>query len=660
MIIDQIMLHDFGVYGGVQKIDLTPPSTDKPIVLFGGLNGTGKTTFMDALQLCLLGSNAKCAGRNGGSYKDFLARSIHKNSRWGQAAVEVIFRCISDSVETRYRVTRTWTNTASGINEKLEVTRNKSPDKSLTENWPQYINEIMPANIAHLFFFDGEKIENYASADGARELVTTGIRNLFGIDVIGQLQKDLRILERRKLNTTIPTEDKAAIREKEDALSACNRKIERLVEKRAVLQTRELDTAKRNLAWVIEEYRAIGGELRERREEIEHRISIAVADQQVCNTRMVELSDSDLPLILAKELLLKVARYAESEHDIVNARALVKYLQSRDAKIIELVRSLSEAAGVVDELEKFFRADLKQQKQLASSTTQLNLSESETIRLTTFLDTGMSDLIKKVDHVLAEQQMLTDEMEAALFEQAGIPSEDSIDEIVNKRELLSNKVALLENEIRNIDDELERLRQKSSRLETEINTLWEKNVEADLSRKDIIRFTRHSKTARQVLEEFGYAILNTQINRVEQLALESYQSLLHKDMLISEISIDPESFNIVLRDKEQTPILPEQLSAGERQLLAVSLLWGMAKASGKILPVAIDTPMGRLDSAHRANLVERYFPYASHQSLLFTTDEEIFGDYLHRLSPWVGRSYLLDYDDAKGVTTVSEGFFDCI
>ncbi|MCY4211963.1 MAG: DNA sulfur modification protein DndD [Gammaproteobacteria bacterium] len=658
MIIDRIMLHDFGVYGGIQKIDLTPPSTDKPIVLFSGLNGAGKTTLMDALQLCLLGSNAKCAGRNGGSYKDFLARSVHKNSKWGQASVEVIFRCVSDGVETRYRVTRTWKNAGTNIKEKLEVTRNKSLDKSLTENWPQYINGIMPANIAHLFFFDGEKIETYASPDGARELVSTGIYNLFGIDVIERLQKDLRILERRKINTIIPTVDKTAIRQKEKELNVCRGKIEQMVEKRAVLQTRELDVAKRSLTWVLEEYQARGGELRERREEIERRISKVQTSQQACNARMIEFASGELPLILVQELLLKVARYAEHEQEIVNAKALVKYLHNRDTKIIQLIQKLSETTDVADAVEKFCQADLEKQRQLASDNVQIKLSEADVARLNIFLDSGIPNLKKNVAYEFKKQKLLSEEMEAALLEQAGIPSEDSIEAILNKRQQLSANIALLENEIANIDSELEKLRQESSRLEAEINALWEKNAELDLSRKDIMRFTRHSKTARKILAEFGSEVLNSQINRVEQLALDSFQSLLHKDKLISELSINPESFNIVLRDMEQTPILPEQLSAGERQLLAVSLLWGMAKASGKLLPVAIDTPMGRLDSNHRVNLVDRYFPHASHQSLLFTTDEEIFGDYLHRLSPWVGRSYHLNYDNTKGSTTVSEGYFD--
>ena len=159
MILDQVTLHNFGVYAGVQQIDLTPPSSDKPIVLFGGLNGAGKTTLMDALQLCIFGPAARCAGRNGKNYKDFIAGRIYKHSSSGRASVSVVFRCTADSVETCYNVTRSWQRAGNGVKERLEVTRDQQADKSLTENWSQDVNDIMPVNIAHLFFLMGKKLQ---------------------------------------------------------------------------------------------------------------------------------------------------------------------------------------------------------------------------------------------------------------------------------------------------------------------------------------------------------------------------------------------------------------------------------------------------------------------------------------------------------------------
>lgn len=614
---------------------------------------------MDALQLCLFGPAAKCAGRrNGDNYKDFLVRNIHKRSRWEQASIEVIFRCVMDGIETRYRVIRSWRKSDVNVKEKLEVIRNEQFDKALTENWAQHVNEIIPVNIAHLFFFDGEKIEIYASPEGAQELVAMGIQNLFGLDMVDRLQKDLRIIERRKQSVTMPNIDQEVIRQKEKILASLNEQIDGMVKEKAFLQSRKLDVAKRDLDRVIEEYQARGGELRERREEIESRVSKAEANLHICHMRMIELASGQLPFVLINDLLSDIAKQASKEKKIVNARAMIKNLRQRDAEMICLIQNLPNAATVVEALREFCRVDIEKQEKLAKCKTLIDVGENEIAHLDKFLQSEMPRLKKIVKDLLKEQCKLENEMETALLEKAGIPSEESVNEIVKRRDDLVAKISQLENAILNIDNETERMRQERKRLESEIDTLWEKNAKIDLFHKDIVRFTRHSQLARQTLTEFRSGILRRQISRVENLALESFQSLLHKDRLVSELNIGLEDFDIVLRDMERAPIFPEQLSAGERQLLAISLLWGMAKASGKSLPVAIDTPMGRLDSIHREHLIDRYFPFASHQTLLFTTDEEISGDYLQRLSPWIGNSYRLDYNDSTGATSVSKGFLE--
>ena len=71
----------------------------------------------------------------------------------------------------------------------------------------------------------------------------------------------------------------------------------------------------------------------------------------------------------------------------------------------------------------------------------------------------------------------------------------------------------------------------------------------------------------------------------------------------------------------------------------------------------IDTPLGRLDSAHRTNLIKNYFPIASHQVILLSTDEEVDEHYYQELLPSIAKSYLLDFDDKKQETQVLEGYF---
>jgi DNA sulfur modification protein DndD len=75
--------------------------------------------------------------------------------------------------------------------------------------------------------------------------------------------------------------------------------------------------------------------------------------------------------------------------------------------------------------------------------------------------------------------------------------------------------------------------------------------------------------------------------------------------------------------------------------------------------VAIDTPLGRLDSSHRRHLVERYFPQASHQVLLFSTDTEIELEALKTLRDResIASEYLLSHDMQSQATVVKSGYF---
>jgi DNA sulfur modification protein DndD len=135
-------------------------------------------------------------------------------------------------------------------------------------------------------------------------------------------------------------------------------------------------------------------------------------------------------------------------------------------------------------------------------------------------------------------------------------------------------------------------------------------------------------------------------------------SLYRKKTLIKDINIDAETLRITLIGASGELLDPERLSAGERQLLATGLIWGLSKSTSRELPTVIDTPVGRLDRQHRKHLVQRYFPKASRQVILLSTDEEIVGAYYTELKPYVGKSYLLDFVEDDIRTSIKEGYFD--
>jgi DNA sulfur modification protein DndD len=63
-------------------------------------------------------------------------------------------------------------------------------------------------------------------------------------------------------------------------------------------------------------------------------------------------------------------------------------------------------------------------------------------------------------------------------------------------------------------------------------------------------------------------------------------------------------------------------SAGSEQIVALSLIDGLAHAGRSAGPVVMDTPFGRLDKKHRANILA-YLPTTTSQLVLFVTDAEV-------------------------------------
>jgi DNA sulfur modification protein DndD len=142
---------------------------------------------------------------------------------------------------------------------------------------------------------------------------------------------------------------------------------------------------------------------------------------------------------------------------------------------------------------------------------------------------------------------------------------------------------------------------------------------------------------------------------LECQALESFQRLSRKDDFVQRFRINPETFAVSLYDSRGEILPKSSLSAGEKQIYAISLLWGLAKVSGRPLPMIIDTPLGRLDSHHRSNLVKHYFPVAAHQVILLSTDTEVDRVQYDKLRPQTSHAYRLV--DHPGWTEAEEGYF---
>ena len=125
--------------------------------------------------------------------------------------------------------------------------------------------------------------------------------------------------------------------------------------------------------------------------------------------------------------------------------------------------------------------------------------------------------------------------------------------------------------------------------------------------------------------------------------------------MFNKIEVDPVDYSVTLYKKGGKKIPKSQLSAGEKQIYAIAVLWTLIKISGRPLPFIIDTPLGRLDLDHRKNLVKNFFPKASHQLIILSTDAEVDKNYLNQLDQNIRKTYKLNYDSGK--TEITPGYF---
>ena len=248
MILDSITLTDFGPYAGHQQISLTPPSRDKSVILFGGLNGGGKTTLLDAILLCLFGAHAKTSNRGRIGYLRYLSRCIHNHSERDSASIQLSFRHTIEGTEDHYKLRRYWKRSNGRCTEDFNVLKNGRFAPALADNWASQVEELMPANIAHLFLFDGEQIERYASPSDSASLVGAAIQNLLGLDIVDQLEKDMRVFQRRKEAEHIDDATRARVAGAEADLQTVQGRLARAKQDRAALRTHEIDRRGREVA----------------------------------------------------------------------------------------------------------------------------------------------------------------------------------------------------------------------------------------------------------------------------------------------------------------------------------------------------------------------------------------------------------------------------
>jgi DNA sulfur modification protein DndD len=304
-------------------------------------------------------------------------------------------------------------------------------------------------------------------------------------------------------------------------------------------------------------------------------------------------------------------------------------MELRDGELLELLAAEEIQKGKIRSIASALREDRKIRLEIAGGTLLLDADAQLSAHIAHLRAKVLPDAGETARNVMRIIEDLVEQIARLEAELGRVPDEDRIAhaEKITALDTLKVRAEVLVRQHKEADVRLDRF--------------GDRNIDARVAEDDRHRMLRHSKKVRDTLAEFRTRVIRRHVTNMEVLMLEAFRTLLRKSDLVHGLTIDPETFVVTLTGPNNQVLPFDRLSAGERQLLATALLWGLARASGRPVPTGIDTPLGRLDSSHRRHLVERYFPMASHQVLLLSTDEEIVGPYHKALAPFVSRHYRL-------------------
>nr|WP_199306913.1 DNA sulfur modification protein DndD [Pseudanabaena sp. FACHB-2040] len=648
-----MVLQNFGPYRGRQVINLAPVDAAQPIILFGGMNGGGKTTLMDAIRLALYGHRAPCSTRGNLSYKEFLNQAVNRQAQDSPTAVELSFQLTLNNAAqpTEFRICRSWMKDSKSNRDQLEILVDGEPDQALEKGWDQRIEDLLPLGISNLFLFDGEQVKELAEQDELPSMVIGAMRSLLGLELPDRLSADLDVLASRKRKTLSSRQELKqleAIEQQLDALEARRQSAKKAI---ASIYT-QLEIAKKELHEAQERFFAEGGKIAAEKSQLERQLEHAKEDVEVQRQALRGLAAGILPLALIQPLLQEAQDQIQVEVRYEQFQAAKDLLQERNQHLINFIETLNLEKTAVEKIRDFLADD-----DLAHPQTQpwLYASVEHLHQLTQILDHGLPAQQQLAQERLAALQALEDSIETTERYLATAASP----EIYEK---LSQRVSKAQSEVTRLAVEHEKAQQEYNQI---IQTI-------DKARKELVDYSQLTfkylndehilksiATVQKKLKIFKERLKLRKLNQLETLVTQCFLYLLHKPNLVNRVEIDTEAFTLSLFDSAGQAVPKHRLSAGEKQLLSIALLWGLARASGRQLPVAIDTPLGRLDSYHRNNLVEKYFPQASHQVLLLSTDTEIREAEVEKLrsSNAISREYLLRYDANLHQTEVKPGYF---
>jgi len=673
MIINSIKIKNFQTYFGEVEFEFDKPSTKKNIVLIGGLNGAGKTSFFSSIVLGLFGKNAqgiifeRLTGENlDDSYTSYLNEVFsYEAKNINDIEMEISISITHEKKDLK--IVRKWWFDIT-VDEILEIYTEHDgmvvpleipqEDVERNEYYEAYIQSIIPSQVGRFFFFDGEEIKAIAKQN-PEQAVISGINALLGFDVLEQLVVDLETLK-RNLRKELPGAAKSGLltnyEELENLETTMNSAEE---EKKLCVEDIEgMNVYLEELEKDISE--AFKGRDVDNRNEVLDKIFNLDKELNAVENELQTLVGEILTLALPSELITETEKKLSQEINTLKQQdqsAVIGSLKNKFNK--QLIKNLSseiqDKEKVIKEITNAIELTWDEIKSVSTTKTSLmsNYFSDEQIKTAfTHIQDIKATTNREIARLVGKQDALQKEKSELLSMQQLFDSGRFAQDILDKKSNTLGQISTKQHELERVEAEIMVLNQEMTNIKNTIERL-ESSLEIS---KDIQKELEEVESYQSLIKEFMNEARGRRANFLSKKTSDVIKMLAHKEDLISRVKIDEKTYSINLLDSKNNIV--SRMSAGESEIFALSLLQALGEVSNRKLPVVIDTPLGRLDYSHRKSIVSNYFHNVSEQVFILSTDTEIDQSLYSELEPFINQTFLIKSNKDKTSSIFPDKYFE--
>lgn len=660
MLIKRIRAKNFKTYLELDINLETDP--DKPIVLIGGANGGGKTTFFDAIYGALYGLNIS----NDKEFNELLnAGALGKIEE--KIELELFFSGRVLNQEQSYVLTRTYMlNTAKKPVESVKLNMNGSifqygtatPTAQRAEQEAQ-VNKIikgnLPEELSRYFLFDAMEAGSLLKEDRLNRVIRENIENVMGfnrylsfakaaesltqdytaqmLDLENEKKEYLQLVEQKRKEEEALTELKGKRKEALD-FSVSNKDLYDTLK----AGMNEESTLNNKVKQLEEELSNLDKEEKQYKTDVND--FIKNFEMHVSLPKLAEVLQNDIALIINERETSNADAYTHLNKEVVE-NVLIKAVNVladkghnlKDVSVSQLadkvLKSLEDKNTDL-EYDYFQTSEIEALKKLANGNYQ-NPYNSITHRK------------ENLDKDIANAHKIKKQIEDL---KAQITGKDY--SLIKAYEENESEIKTLKSEIEDKDKEVKKIAKRLQQFD--IPTTEEPDPKFEALKK-----------LQPLFDEIANTLLKNKKDKIEDkmkhdlnVNLAAYQDVIDR----VELSEDLKDLNFSIYHKAGNEIYLSQLNTASTQVVVQVLLKALHEFGDYDPPVMIDTVMGVLDETSRSTLLENYFPELSHQTILLSSDSEVRPNSdLQKIEPFVAKAYTLLRDKEAQKTNVTEGYF---